>query len=773
MKRILFVKCFLIIALLFAYSTSFGQECNISLSGFIKDHFSESPLEFSNILIEEIGSGGISDTTGFFEIKNLCPGEYHLRISHISCETNRIYINLTKDTLLDIEMDHHAEFLQSVIVEGHLEEESAKTQQSITGTELAREGGKPLAEIVQNIAGVSSLKNGSGIAKPVIHGLYGNRISVLNNGIVQAGQQWGNDHAPEIDPFSANRVAVLKGVDAIPYGGNGLGGIVLVEPGFIRSDPHMHGTANYIYHSNNRMHILSTRLEKSGKFLDWRFTGTYKYGGDQKSPNYYLRNTGVRERNFSVQLHKNTQDKWFNDFYYSFFNTELGILRGSHVGNLTDLEAAIDREVPFFTEDEFSYRLEAPRQLVNHHLVKLSSKYYLTEQQSFHFTYGGQLNRRKEFDVRRSGRSEIPALDLFLQSHFFDFHYSNTYDNERELKTGLQFKFNDSDNQPGTGVFPLLPDYLLFNTAAFLTYTYTKNNFTYDLGGRYDFRRLVVSEISQEFPFPILRHRHNFFNYSLAGGIQFKPSIYFNSKLNLGLTQRSPEVNELYSAGLHQGVSGIEEGDSTLQSERAFKVILTNTYTTGHKFIIESSFYYQIINNYIFLEPQDRFRLTIRGAFPVFLYKQTNATIRGLDLMVKYEPIEQIQLLLKYAMVRGTDTENNLPLVYMPADNLFGSLGFTLPDLGKLHSPQLSVSGRYVFRQSRLEEAQDFLAPPDAYFLLGLGLETQIQWNKADLNLGIHVDNLLDTEYRDYLNRLRYYADEAGRNVRVNVRCVF
>ena len=128
-----------------------------------------------------------------------------------------------------------------------------------------------------------------------------------------------------------------------------------------------------------------------------------------------MTNTGKREGNIALQLEKNFRSKWQNQLYYSLFNTEIGILRGSHVGNLTDLEEAIGRDEPFFTKENFSYEIEAPRQLVTHHLLKLESKYSISEQSFLNFQYGGQLNDRKEFDVRRSGRSELPALSLEQQ----------------------------------------------------------------------------------------------------------------------------------------------------------------------------------------------------------------------------------------------------------------------------------------------------------------------------------------------------------------------
>ena len=65
----------------------------------------------------------------------------------------------------------------------------------------------------------------------------------------------------------------------------------------------------------------------------------------------------------------------FIDFYASTFNTKLGILRGSHIGNTTDLDLALEKDIPFFTEENFSYNIEAPKQQVSHHLSKIKAKY--------------------------------------------------------------------------------------------------------------------------------------------------------------------------------------------------------------------------------------------------------------------------------------------------------------------------------------------------------------------------------------------------------------
>lgn len=764
---------FLLASLFLVSSFAFSQKCHFAVSGTVRDQLGKSPLEFANIYVEETSQGAVADVKGFFRLENLCAGNYHLRISHVSCESQRLFLKISQDTIIEVFLAHHEEFLQEVRISAYkIEIPNTRTQNTIGAEQLGRESGKNLAQILENITGVNSIKSGSGIAKPVIHGLYGNRIAILNNGLVQAGQQWGNDHAPEIDPHTAQKITVVKGVEAIEYGGNTLGGAVLVEPSAISSDPDVHGSVHYVFHTNGLGHTLSGKVEKGGGWADWRVVLSGKMIGDRHAPDYFLTNTGSKELNGAVSLAKNI-GKFKTQVYYSLFNTELGILRGSHIGNLTDLQTAIGQAKPFFTNDHFSYQINAPRQVVQHHLLKVTTKYLLDNQGFINLTYGGQLNRREEFDVRRGGRSSIPSLDLTLQSHFLDAQYHFFSEKNWELKMGLQTKFNSNGNNAGTGILPLIPNYDLWNGAAYVMYKKNTQNWFYETGGRYDFYAIQVSAISRDLNRTVENLEHFFHNYSLSGGIGFQKSPVFSSKLNIGLTQRSPEVNELYSFGLHQGVSGIEEGNRDLRAEKSLKVIWTNSYSLHNRFLGELSMYYQNIQDYIFLEPQKEFRLTIRGAFPVFLYRQTNATIAGIDALLKYELAKNIEWIGKYSMVHGTDTQNAIPLVYMPANQVFSSLSYEFPAFAKVQNIRIMLQGRYVFRQNRLLESQDFLSPPPAYWLFGTLFEGKITHKKITYHLHFQIDNLLNIRYRDYLNRLRYYADEEGRNLRMGLRMEF
>jgi len=111
----------------------------------------------------------------------------------------------------------------------------------LSGAELEATRGLSLGESLKSIAGVNSLQTGPSISKPVIHGVYSNRVLIMNNGVRQEGQNWGNDHAPEIDPFIATKVTVIKGAASIRYGSDAIGGAILLDPKDLPAQPGIGG----------------------------------------------------------------------------------------------------------------------------------------------------------------------------------------------------------------------------------------------------------------------------------------------------------------------------------------------------------------------------------------------------------------------------------------------------------------------------------------------------------------------------------------------------
>ena len=328
-------------------SVTNAQDCNLTVKGKVLDESSEMPLSYVNVFIQELSKGAITDEHGFFQLEHMCEGHYHIIFSHIGCSEKKIHVDVVRDTSLNIYLDHGSNSLGEVVIEGKKDNYNTKSSLTVKRNVIEDNSNRNLAGLLENETGVSLLKNGNGIAKPIVHGLYGNRITVLNNGIEQSGQQWGNDHSPEIDPFAADKLTVLKGVSAIEYGGGNLGSVILSEPSKIKREPHLHGQVNYIFETNGRGNTLNARLGKYSQILSWRVSGSLKRYGDKKTADYYLNNTGIKEANLSLQLEKSWNERLFFDFYASTFNTTLGVLRGSHIGNLTDLQDALTRAIPF------------------------------------------------------------------------------------------------------------------------------------------------------------------------------------------------------------------------------------------------------------------------------------------------------------------------------------------------------------------------------------------------------------------------------------------
>jgi iron complex outermembrane receptor protein len=756
-----------------------AQDCNISIEGYVIDEGTGLPLSHANVVIQELSFGASTDDRGVFLFEKLCEGEYHLILSHIGCAPQKMHLDLIQDTVLYAVFRHTPVSLDDVVVMGKKNNLSTQSNLSVNRQVIEDNANQNISKLLENETGVHLIKNGSGIAKPVVHGMYGNRLIILNNGIAQSGQQWGNDHSPEIDPFAADKITVLKGANALAYSGGNLGSLILVEPKKIEREPHLHGQVGYSYETNGRGNSLNARIGKYSPILAWKLSGTLKKSGDKRTPDYYLNNTGIEEANLSLQLEKSWNDKIFVDFYASTFNTTLGVLRGSHIGNVNDLEQALVNDEPLFTEPYFSYSIDEPRQEVSHNLIKLKTKYFFDDNQYLDFVVASQINDRKEFDVRKLGRSVIPSLSLKQYTTNIELKYAKEFGDQWRFTVGSQNILTDNTNVPETNILPLIPDYVSYKSGLYTTLSKQWSSFSISGGLRYDFEGQDVATISRGVVKEIIRYDNRFHNFGSVFGLKYSMTNTQTLAFNSGYAMRNPGINELYSNGLHQGVSGIEEGDPDLQTEKAIKNTLEYTWIPSSRFSVNSLIYHQYFQNYIYLKPQNEIRTTIRGAFPVFKYDQTNANIYGLDLSTQFMLTNSIFSTLKYSYLRGDDLGNDLPLVFMPPNSLSGSLVFRANRSIKVSSEinldefEFEINNRYVFAQNNLLLGQDFVAPPPAYNLIGMKLSSNIILSNYKFRCFVKVDNLLNVRYRDYLNRQRYFADELGVNLTLGMNVKF
>ncbi|MCB0683396.1 MAG: TonB-dependent receptor, partial [Saprospiraceae bacterium] len=502
----------------------------------------------------------------------------------------------------------------------------------------------------------------------------------------------------------------------------------------------------------------------------WRVQGTYRIAGDARAPEYQLTNTGLRENNLSLGL--GWQREAFSlETYYSRFYTELGILRSAHIGNLTDLQAALASGEPQIVED-FSYSIQNPRQQVVHDLFKLRGNWQLGNAGALEAQYGLQRNHRQEFDIRRGDRSDIPALDLELTTHNQEIVFTHRPWWDRwKGSIGLTGSYNRNRNVPGTGTKPLIPWYNNLEAGLFWVEKWLQEKYELEFGLRYDHRYLKAKTFDDQQELVITRLNYQGFTASLGG--RYHLTERWTLRLNLGTAIRPPNVSELFSDGLHHAIASIEEGNVDLSPERSAKAVLNLTHENDDRFRLELDGYYQLIDRYIFLQPEPELRLTIRGAFPVFTYRQTDATLAGFDAYVQFRLLSHLFLEGKGSLVRGFDRGADDDLIFLPPPRGELHLKYVLAAAGRVKDLQFDLGVRRSWEQKHFPEGVDFVPPPSAYTLLTAGFSMNYLLGAHPLGIHLRIDNLLDTPYREYLNRLRYYADEAGRNVELRLSYEF
>ncbi len=264
---------------------------------------------------------------------------------------------------------------------------------------------------------------------------------------------------------------------------------------------------------------------------------------------------------------------------------------------------------------------------------------------------------------------------------------------------------------------PLIPDYRSYRGSSFIILKKERNKLFYEFGARYDLKKMNVWAISRTLPRKIERENHLFNDYSFSAGTSCRLSGFLKINFDLGYVLRAPEINELYSFGLHQGVSGIEIGNPELASEKSLKFIFSTDWNVGKRLFIQALGYVQNIRDYIYLQPQAEVELTIKGAFPVFEYEQTDAQIIGFDLLCSYEPADNMKIITKFPFLKGTNVKEKIPLIYMPPKNWSGIFTYYFNNYGRLQSNSITVNGEYVFKQVNYKEGQDYLPPPDGFFV--------------------------------------------------------
>ena len=790
------IYSFVLILFVFAANAQEGYE----VRGKILDFHDKTPLSQAIIKIGELSAK--SDAEGRFSFSDIPAGQYKLVAKHPDCNDYTENVKVTKDVFLNILLEHHIYEIQSVTLHTLHKAKGSMIVSTLAKADISKNSTENLGNILSNISGVSSLKTGNNITKPIIRGLYGSRIIILNNGVKMAEQEWGVEHAPNVDINTFDHIDVVKGASALKYGNDGVGGVVILEPLAIPKKDTLIGSLRFSGISNGRGGEMGANVLKSWD-NQWfvKVDGSYQKIGDQYVPHHTLQNTGMAFNSFGFSFGKRSFLQGF-DVSYNGITQDFGIYKGAHLASPEDFYNAINFGQAFY-QDNFGYKIDNPKQNVSHHIAKLSAYKRFADFGKLTFQYSFQVNHRKEYDIRRGDLVNVPSMDLRLITNTASLVHlleRSTW----SIESGISAGYQDNYPNPNTKARRLIPDYYRYDAGIFSVFkTKLASNLNAEVGLRYDYSRydsykyydsdkwkasyasiypnfFVKESGSRTLTRPVL----DYHNMSANIGLDYKPSQKLEFKLNLSRADRTPNPAELFADGLHHSAAIMEEGNLTIKKETVYNINLSfiGKADVLKGLRIEANPYLMYSGSFVNQIPSSVIS-TNRGIFPVWTYQQIKARMLGIDVDAKLDVLENLKWKSSFGILKGDDLTSDEPLILMMPATLKNSIELMLD---KPKDFYITLENQNVFKQNRFpirdlpvsfikdgteyHEVVDFSSTPAAYTLFNASVGATIFKN---LNINFRVNNIFNKEYREYLNRLRYYMPESGRNFVLTLRYNF
>lgn len=797
MSKQLFISLFFL-----GGSLLYSQECNYSFRGIVLDLHENRVLSNAVITLLETGEQKLTDTTGKFRFSSLCKKEYTLQVNHVDCKELIIKIAPPFSVEKRLYLEHHFNELEEIILTDLGQKQLTKTgiESHLSNKQINRLRTQSLGEALMTLSGVSGIKTGNAIVKPVVHGVSGTRIAIVNDGIRLQDHEWGADHAPSIDLNGTHQIRLIKGATGLKYGGDAIGGILEIIPQKQHPIDSLFGSITSAYQTQGSGKVFLADVTKSfqtGKF--YGANASLKAIADLESPDYVLSNTGNKERHLKLFWGRNTiTQEWRLD--YSYFNKESGILSAAHLGRKGDLARAIKSGVPLTIKPKTA-KIKPPKQTTVHHNLTARYESRKIDHIRWDFKYSYQSNNRKEFDLRRGELKNRAALDVLLQSHDLQLNTRSQQDKTIQWYSGLSAQFQDNFSNPETRVKRLIPDYLRYKAGVYAVGEYIpSNDFLAEIGFRFDYDHIAAQKFYRisdwndrgydtSYASTIIgigsagnyltEQLKTYKNFSASTGIKQHLGQDLFLFFNIGYITRSPNPSELFSDGLHHALATIEYGDLRLTQERTLKQLISiEQKKHTHAFVLAG--YWSRVSDFIVLEPTEAGIDQARNsAFLVRQYRQLpKVNFFGLDAELSVKILNQLRFEGTIAWVKAEE-EKGPALIDIPPLNTTAELIFPLAKKNNIemrlksnyvaqqrHFPNYNFSYNFIENNAISTEIVDISTPPSAYHLIGAEINAQV-WNGA--NIRVIADNLLNVNYRNYLNRLRYFSADSGRNIRIEL----
>lgn len=720
-----------------------------AIVGTVKDSTGR-PLANAQVVVSVVNRALQTDANGAFAVRGLAPGVYHVDVSLIGFAPQHAVVTIPEsgpDVVLNIVLRASPLRLTGVLVSAAPTGTDALgvTQAAVelSGKGLALNLGSSVAQTLSNEPGIAMRFNGPMANVPVIRGLTGDRILVL-----QDGERTGDlssasaDHALSIDPFSADRIEVIRGPASLLYGNNALGGVVNViandiptdvpaRPSFFLGGQGESVTPGGVVGAGATL-PLGSKLALSARGT-WRSTDNLRVGGRGT-----LANTDASANGGSVGIGYSGErvqvGAAFRATSFEFgvpFPTDGEAIRLDGLRTQGAMRATINTGAGLIP----TVRVDGTVQRYQHDEIEPDGAVgttFLLNTQTFNVS------------ARTQGRHLTGTIGV--QGYFRD--YKPTGDEA--------FTPGATNRNVGVLLFQELPLRRPLRTDARIP--------KLQLGARYDWFALESKPDAGRFG---PAETKDFNSASASLGLSLPVGNAANFSVNAQRAFRAPTVEEVFADGYHVAVSTYDVGNRSLTSEVSTGVegILRTQSTKG---FAQFSAYLNSIANYI--APRAVGTVDVPGEdgpveVPLVNFVQEDARIFGVEAQGEAEVAPRWVVGGMADWVRGRFA-NDANLPYIPA----GRVGATL----RWDNGRISLGGgvRQVFSQSKVSgDALD--VPTDSYTLANLSIGYTILGGSTVQNIVLRADNLFDTMYYDATSRIKSYAPNPGRNFALVYKVIF
>ncbi len=750
-----------------------------SIDGTIVDSTGQG-LFLVQVGVPDLGRGTSTDTSGRFVLEGLPAGKHTLVFSKMGYQglNRQITVKAGESSEVEVIMSASGIELQTISVTASALAKDPHNNPTridvLEGRFKQEQQEASLGATIAQTEGVDNISTGGQSGKPVIRGLSGTRIRVLQDGVPMDYQQYGVRHMPNADPYLAERVEIVQGPSSILYGSDALGGVVnVISPDIPEArgkDPFVEGEVQGGYQTNNEQWLAGGKLRAaSGK---WGLTGGFvrRSAGNMRTPDVptYGETGETGDPKFTGELDHTDFDQWN------------GALGGGYHGDRFLVMARYTH-----WQNEHNFLLPNGKGLgqgLTNDAFDARARVYLNDTWTLEpsFTWMQNIRRSNPKGMTRDMLPDTGAahLDILLQTYTsrLEARHKNLLGKLNGV-IGVEHYYYDQSTR-GTGE-ALVPSSDIRNWGAFWLEEADLGRLDLTLGVRYDHRgqeaiprpELTLPDFASGETEGVLEQSYDVLSGSF--GANYALTEKLSAAATVGRGFRAPSIFELHAEGVHGGVAAYQKGTPDLDPERSLNTDLTLKWRS-RTLEVKATGYRNAITDYIY--PRNiGFPEGWIGP-PVMEVDQGNALLYGMNAHVHLQLLEHFHIKAGYEMVEGTNRSTDEALPLLPANKLNGELRYILPSRERFPHVHVKAGVRHAFARDAAGRFEPFwqfenlpqfgfgVASTDPYTLVDLGIGADVAlWSKP-ISLDFQVRNLLNTAYRDFLDTYKGYALGQGRN---------